>query len=59
MLKDYGSKLKPDAFDKANKIIYELKPYNMNSFKKAVKQAKRYADVVGGNPKIVIDMYRW
>lgn len=57
-LTDYGSKLKPDAVDFTNRIIYELKPYNKNAYKRALKQANRYANTMGGQWKIVIDMYR-
>ena len=57
-LKEVKSKLRPDAVDKVNRIIYELKPYNKRSYKRALKQTKRYATLLGGKWKIVIDMYR-
>lgn len=57
-LKDYGSRLKPDAVDFTNRIIYELKPYNKNAYKRALKQASGYAKTLGGKWNIVIDMYR-
>lgn len=57
-LKKWGSRLRPDAVDCSNRIIYELKPYNKRSYKKALKQTKRYAKKMGGKWKIVIDMYR-
>ena len=57
-LKEYGSKLKPDAVDFTNRIIYELKPYNKNAYKRALKQASGYANTLGGKWTIVIDMYR-
>ena len=57
-LKKYGSRLRPDAIDFKNNIIYELKPYNKASYKRALKQTNRYAKILGGKWKIVIDMYR-
>ena len=58
-LKKYGSKCRPDAVDMKNRIIYELKPYNKNSYKRALKQTNRYAQILGDKWKIVIDFYRW
>ena len=57
VLSDFGSQLRPDAVDFTNRIIYELKPYNKRAYKQAAKQAKRYADILGGEWTIVIDMY--
>ena len=57
-LTKWSSKLRPDAVDRKNRIIYELKPYNRRSFKQALKQTKRYAKILGGRWRIVIDMYR-
>ena len=56
-LSDFGSQLRPDAVDLTNRIIYELKPYNKRAYKQATKQAKRYADILGGEWTIIIDMY--
>ena len=53
-----NTRLRPDAVDFANRIIYELKPYNRRSFNRALRQTKRYANILGGSWKIVIDMYR-
>ena len=57
-LKKYGSKLRPDAIDFKNRIIYELKPYNKTSYNRALRQANTYAKILGGKWNIVIDMYR-
>ena len=57
-MKKYGSRLRPDAVDLKNRIIYELKPYNKASYKRALKQANSYAKILGGKWNIVIDMYR-
>ncbi len=57
-LKRYSSSLRPDAVDFKNGIIYELKPYNKKSYKTALRQTNRYAKIMGGKWKIVIDMYR-
>lgn len=56
-LSEYGSRLRPDGVDFTNRIIYELKPYNKRAFQRATKQAKQYADTLGGEWTIVIDMY--
>ena len=43
----------------STKVIYELKPCNLKSLKKAVKQVKNYMEIIG-NPKewlAVIDLY--
>lgn len=53
-----NTRKKADTVDFVNRIVYELKPYNKNLFKKAITQAKRYLDILGENHKIVIDMYR-
>ena len=53
------SKMRPDAIDTAQNIIYELKPYNKASFTRAVNQTKRYLEKMG-NPSdwtVIIDMY--
>lgn len=57
-LKDFGSRLKPDAVDFTNRIIYELKPYNKNAYKRALKQVAGYVNVLEGKWKVVIDIYR-
>ena len=45
------------ALDLTNKIIYELKPYNANSLKRAVKQVNKYIEALGEGFTVVIDMY--
>lgn len=57
-LKKYDSRLRPDAIDFKNRIIYELKPYNKSSYNKALCQTNTYAKILGGRWNIVIDMYR-
>lgn len=57
-MKDFGSRLKPDAVDFTNRIIYELKPYNKNAYKRALKQVAGYVNVLEGKWKVVIDIYR-
>ena len=52
-----NTRYRPDAVDFTNRIIYELKPYNKRSYQKALKQTKRYADILGGAWTVVIDMY--
>lgn len=53
-----NTRYRPDAVDFTNEIIYELKPYNKRSYKRALKQTSRYANILGGEWKIVIDMYK-
>ena len=50
-------RLRPDAVDESNKIIYELKPFNKNSYKKALKQVQKYVDELGGKWNVVLDFY--
>ena len=57
-MKNCNSRLRPDAIDFKNRIIYELKPYNKASYNKALRQANTYARILGGKWNIVIDMYR-
>lgn len=52
-----NTRYRPDAVDFTNGIIYELKPYNRRFYKQAIRQTKRYANILGGDWKIVIDMY--
>ena len=56
-LKRFSSRLRPDAVDFQNRIIYELKPYNRRSFTRAVRQTNKYAKTMGGKWTIVIDLY--
>ena len=57
-LKEFGSRLRPDGVDFANKIIYDLKPYIKTSIKQALTQVSKYTEVLGGDWIIVIDMYK-
>lgn len=52
-----NTRYRPDAVDFTNRIIYELKPYNKRSYKQALRQTNRYANILIGDWKIVIDMY--
>lgn len=53
------SLLRPDAVDIANQVIYELKPYNKQAFRRAIAQTQKYiAALPNGNQyAVVIDMY--
>ena len=46
-----------DYFDKANKIIYELKPNNASSIARGIKQLQRYNAGLGGGYKLVLVLY--
>lgn len=46
-----------DFYDKANKIIYELKPNNPASIAKGIKQLKGYNKGLGGGYKLVLVLY--
>lgn len=56
-----GTLLRPDAIDYVAKVVYELKPYNLKSLKKGLKQAANYAKIASGGDTsgwiIIIDMY--
>ena len=52
-----GTRLRVDGLNETTMTIYELKPYNKRSYKKALRQTNRYANILGGDWKIVIDMY--
>ena len=59
VFEEVSSKMRPDAIDTAKNVIYELKPYNKSSFKRAISQTQRYLKEIGNPPNwtIVIDMY--
>ena len=60
VFEEVTSSLRPDAIDTANKILYELKPYNSKSFAKAINQVDKYFSQIPGNRSdwtVVIDMY--
>ena len=57
---EVSSRLRPDAVDTANRIMYELKPYNKESFVRALNQVESYLTTIGDNTSewtIIIDMY--
>lgn len=56
-LTKYGSRSRPDGVDLRNKIIYELKPNNVQALKRALKQVDKYTKTLGGKWTVVIDMY--
>jgi len=53
------SRLRPDAVDLANDIIYELKPLNKKAFLQAISQTQNYIDNIPNGKKftVIIDMY--
>ena len=46
-----------DGINKLTKSIYELKPYNLHSARRGVKQIIKYNDVLGGGYKMIIVLY--
>lgn len=46
-----------DGIDELMKSLYELKPYNLHSARRGVKQIIRYNDVLGGGYKMIIVLY--
>lgn len=36
-----------DGLDEVNKIVYELKPDNLNAINRGLKQLDRYLDILG------------
>ena len=60
VFEEVKSNLRPDAIDTTNKILYELKPHNTRSFKKAIQQVKKYLSQIPGDISdwtVVIDTY--
>ena len=60
IFEEVTSRLRPDAVDTANNILYELKPYNQDSFIRAIKQVQKYLEKIPDGASdwtIVIDMY--
>ena len=46
-----------DGINKLTKSLYELKPYNLHSARRGVKQIINYNDVLGGGYKMIIVLY--
>ena len=60
IFKGVTSRLRPDGVDTAMNILYELKPYNADSFVKALNQTAKYLDKIQADRAtwtVVIDMY--
>jgi hypothetical protein len=49
--------IRPDAIDFKNKIIYELKPYNIKSIKLGQKQLFRYQSYFDNGFELRLDVY--
>ena len=50
-------KYRYDGINKLTKSLYELKPYNLHSARRGVKQIINYNDVLGGGYKMIIVLY--
>lgn len=60
IFEEVSSRLRPDAVDTANNIVYELKPYNKDSFLRAINQVQNYLALLPDRISdwtVVIDMY--
>ena len=60
IFKELTSRLRHDAVDKINGILYELKPYNRESFLKAIRQIQNYLNTISEDTSgwhVIIDMY--
>ena len=57
--KEYGkiSGIRMDYFDKAGKLVYELKPYNVKSLKAGVSQLSRYRRTMGKGYVWILELY--
>ena len=49
--------IRPDYVDFNTRTIYELKPYNPKAIKAGIKQLNKYNKALGGNFKIVLEVY--
>ena len=52
-----GTRLRVDGLDETTKTIFELKPYNIQSGKKGVKQIINYNKALGGGYKNMVVFY--
>ena len=50
-------KYRYDGINKLTKSLYELKPYNLHSARRGVKQIIKYNDILGGGYKMIIVLY--
>ena len=57
--KEYGKipGIRMDYFDKAGKLVYELKPYNVKSLKAGVSQLSRYRRTMGKGYTWILELY--
>ena len=46
-----------DYVDKAGKLVYELKPYNVKSLKAGVSQLSRYRRTMGKGYTWILELY--
>jgi len=51
------TKLRADGLDKLSETVYELKPYNISSARKGVKQILNYKNALGETYNMVIVLY--
>ena len=57
--KEYGTipGIRMDYFDRAGKLVYELKPYNVKSLKAGVSQLSRYRRAMGKGYTWILELY--
>ncbi len=51
------SGIRPDYYDEAAGVIYELKPFNPSAAKRGIKQLQHYNDLLGGNSVMRLEFY--
>ena len=49
--------IRPDYYDKPQKVIYELKPFNPRSAKLGIKQLRKYNSRLGGKNAMRLEFY--
>jgi len=54
---NFFKEIRPDAIDFKNKIIYELKPYNLRSIKLGQKQLFKYQTFFDNGFELKLDVY--
>lgn len=49
--------IRPDYYDEANNVIYELKPFNPSAARTGVAQLGKYNNMLCGNNTMRLEMY--
>ena len=49
--------IRPAYYDYDKKILYELKPNNPSSIRRGIRQLQLYNSLLGGNNKLILELY--